>query len=123
MLVFSEGQLNVVALSYFLGMALNAHDASVPFLVLDDPLQALDVVAMLGFSDLCRRLRDQRQLIVTTHDRRFADVLVRKLAPREPNGRTVVHEFEGWTREGPAIRTTEPEMGQVIPILQQRKAS
>ena len=119
-LVFSEGQLNVVALSYFLGMALNAHDAMLPFLVLDDPLQALDVVTILGFGDLCRRIRDARQLIVTTHDPRFADVLVRKLSPREPDGRTIVLEFEGWTRDGPAIRATEPELAEVIPLFERR---
>lgn len=120
LLVFSEGQLNVVALSYFLGMALNAQEAIVPFLVLDDPLQALDVVAILGFADLCRRIREERQLIVTTHDRRFADVLVRKLSPREPNVRTIVHEFEGWTREGPSIRTDVPDVAEVIPLLRRR---
>lgn len=120
LLVFSEGQLNVVALSYFLGMALNAQDAMLPFLVLDDPLQALDVIATLGFSDLCRRIRDERQLIVTTHDRRFADVLIRKLSPREPDGRTIVHVFESWTREGPSIRTVIPEVAEVIPLLRRR---
>jgi energy-coupling factor transporter ATP-binding protein EcfA2 len=81
--VFSEGQLNVVALSYFLGMAMNAREAALPFLILDDPLQALDVIAILGFSDLARRIREHRRLIVTTHDRRFADVLARKLSPRD----------------------------------------
>jgi DNA repair exonuclease SbcCD ATPase subunit len=87
LLVYSEGQLNVVALSYFLGLALNARDGALPFIVLDDPLQAMDAVAVLGFSDLCRRVRETRQLVVTTHDRRFADVLVRKLAPREAGSR------------------------------------
>jgi DNA repair exonuclease SbcCD ATPase subunit len=120
LLVFSEGQLNVVALSYFLGMALNARDAMLPFLVLDDPLQALDTIAVLGFGDLCRRIRDHRQLLVTTHDRRFADILARKLAPREPGDTTIVHEFEGWTREGPSVRTSAPDIAEVIPLLRRR---
>ncbi len=122
LLVFSEGQLNVVALSYFLGMALNARESALPFLVLDDPLQALDVLAILGFSDLCRRIRDTRQLIVTTHDRRFADVLVRKLSPRERETRTIVHDFTAWTREGPTVSTREPELAEVIPLVR-RQAS
>jgi DNA repair exonuclease SbcCD ATPase subunit len=117
LLVFSEGQLNVVALSYFLGMALNARDAMLPFLILDDPLQALDTLAVLGFGDLCRRIRDERQLIITTHDRRFADILGRKLAPREPGATTLVHEFEGWTREGPSVKTTQLEPAEVVPLL------
>jgi DNA repair exonuclease SbcCD ATPase subunit len=120
--VFSEGQLNVVALSYFLGMALNAGDLMLPFLILDDPLQSLDTIAVLGFGDLCRRIRDQRQLIVTTHDRRFSDILVRKLSPRETGVSTIVHEFDGWTRDGPSVRTMIPDVAEVIPLLQ-RKAS
>jgi DNA repair exonuclease SbcCD ATPase subunit len=120
LLIFSEGQLNVVALSYFLGMALNAREGALPFLVLDDPLQALDVLAILGFSDLCRRIRDTRQLIVTTHDRRFADVLVRKLSPREHQTRTIVHDFTAWTRDGPVVATREPEMAEVIPLVRRR---
>jgi hypothetical protein len=116
-IVFSEGQLNIVALSYFLGVALNARDASLPFLVLDDPLQSFDVIAILGFSDLCRRLRSHRQLIVTTHDRRFADVLTRKLSPREDDESLVVHDFAGWDREGPTVSTVRPLAGPVLRIV------
>jgi DNA repair exonuclease SbcCD ATPase subunit len=115
--VYSEGQLNVVALSYFLGLALNARDGALPFVVLDDPLQAIDVVGVLGFADLCRRVREQRQLIVTTHDRRFADVLARKLAPREGGVTTIVHEFEGWTREGPVLQSVAIPIAEVESLL------
>jgi wobble nucleotide-excising tRNase len=118
LLVFSEGQLNVVALSYFLGMALNARDAALPFLALDDPLQALDVVSTLGFSDLCRQLRNHRQLLLTTHDRRFADVLVRKLGPRDAGQTLIVHDFEGWTRDGPVISTHRPPLEPVLFLLE-----
>jgi DNA repair exonuclease SbcCD ATPase subunit len=116
-LVFSDGQLNTVALSYFLGMALNARDASLPFLILDDPLQSFDVVAILGFSDLCRHIREHRQLLITTHDRRFADVLERKLSPREPESTLVVHNFEGWSREGPTVMTRRPDVQPVMWLL------
>jgi hypothetical protein len=119
-LVLSEGQLNVVALSYFLGLALNAGTGALPFLALDDPLQAMDVLSVLGFADLCRRIREHRQLIITTHDRRFAALLTRKLAPREHGARTIVHEFEGWTYEGPVIRSSEEPMADVIPLLTRR---
>jgi DNA repair exonuclease SbcCD ATPase subunit len=119
-LVLSEGQLNVVALSYFLGLALSAGPAALPFLVLDDPLQTMDVLSVLGFADLCRRIREHRQLLVTTHDRRFAALLGRKLAPRELGTRTILHEFEGWTEEGPRVRSTDEPMADVIPMLGRR---
>jgi DNA repair exonuclease SbcCD ATPase subunit len=121
-LVFSEGQLNVVALSYFIGLALNAGDGALPFLVLDDPLQAMDVLSVLGFADLCRRIREQRQLIVTTHDRRFAALLERKLAPREAGTRTILHEFESWTADGPRISSRDEPLADVAP-LRERRAS
>jgi len=117
MLVYSEGQLNVVALSYFLGLALNAREGALPFMVLDDPLQSMDVLSVLGFADLCRRIRERQQLLLTTHDRRFADLLGRKLAPREKDTRTLLHEFESWTREGPRVRTTEPPVAEIVPLL------
>jgi len=117
--VYSEGQLNVVALSYFLGLALNARDGALPFMFLDDPLQAMDVLSVLGFSDLCRRIREQRQLIVTTHDRRFADVLLRKLAPRDPDTRTLVIEFSAWTREGPEVAESSVQPSIIEPLLRE----
>jgi DNA repair exonuclease SbcCD ATPase subunit len=117
LLVYSEGQLNVVALSYFLGLALNARDAALPFMLLDDPLQAMDVLSVLGFADLCRQVREHRQLVVTTHDRRFADLLTRKLAPRESGARTLLHDFSGWTREGPIVKTSDAPEAQIIPLL------
>jgi DNA repair exonuclease SbcCD ATPase subunit len=115
-LIFSEGQLNVVALSYFLGLALNAGDGALPFIVLDDTLAAMDVINVLGFADLCRRLREKRQLIVTTHDRRFAGLLARKLAPREDGSRTLLVELEGWTEEGPLVHSGEEEMAEIVPL-------
>ncbi|MGH2941270.1 MAG: AAA family ATPase [Solirubrobacteraceae bacterium] len=122
LLVFSEGQLNVVALSYFFGMALNAGDAMLPFLILDDPLQALDTIAVLGFGDLCRRIREERQLIVTTHDRRYADILLRKLSPRDDDVRLIVHDLEGWTRQGPSVHPSRPEPARIASLVH-RQAS
>lgn len=121
-LTFSEGQLDVVALSYFLGLALNAGEGTLPFVVLDDPLQAMDVLAVLGFADLCRRIREQRQLLLTTHDRRFASLLNRKLMPREHGARTVLYEFDGWSEAGPRVRPSEPALADVIPLLQRESA-
>jgi hypothetical protein len=119
-MIFSEGQLNVVALSYFLGLALNAGEGALPFVVLDDTLAALDVVNVLGFADLCRRLREQRQLIVTTHDRRFASLLARKLAPRQEGSRTLLVELDGWTEDGPEVRVHDEPLAEIVPLPTKR---
>ncbi len=115
--LLSEGHLSVVALSYFLGMALNAGDGALPFIFLDDPLQSMDVISVLGFADLCRRLRERRQLIVTTHDRRFASLFSRKLASREPRSRTLIYDFTTWTETGPEIKPVKEPPTTVEPLL------
>ena len=103
LLIFSTSQANIVALSYFIAMSLSADERGLPFLLLDDPVQSMDDVNVLGFADLCRHLRLRRQLIVSTHERRFASLLERKLAPRAEGSRTKIISFTGWDRSGPTV--------------------
>ncbi len=106
MLVFSAAQANITAISYL--VALNwAAGGRVPMLLMDDPIQAMDDINVLGFADLCRHLRRERQLIVSTHERRFADLIERKLAPRRAQDRALVLEFTGWDRSGPQVKLRE----------------
>lgn len=104
LLIFSTSQANIVALSYFIAMSLSSENRGLPFLLLDDPVQSMDDVNVLGFADLCRHLRLRRQLIVSTHERRFANLLERKLAPRAEHSRTKVITFTGWDRSGPTVK-------------------
>lgn len=112
LVVFSTSQANIAALSYFLAMGWSAGDRSLPFVLLDDPVQSMDDVNVLGFADLCRHLRTSRQLIISTHERRFAGLLERKLAPRTEQSATQVIEFVGWDRSGPIVETRiiEPQI-------------
>jgi DNA repair exonuclease SbcCD ATPase subunit len=114
LLVFSSSQANVVALSAFLALGWAAGEDSMPFLLLDDPLQSLDDVNALGFADLCRHMRGRRQLIVSTHDQRLASLLERKLAPRRHDQRTRSLRFIAWSRSGPLIDASdvEPQIDQ-----------
>lgn len=104
LVIFSTSQANIVALSYFIAMSLSSGERGLPFLLLDDPVQSMDDVNVLGFADLCRHLRLRRQLIVSTHERRFASLLERKLAPREGHSRTKIIKFTGWDRSGPTVQ-------------------
>lgn len=103
LLIFSTSQANIVALSYFIAMGVSSQDHGLPFLLLDDPVQSMDDVNVLGFADLCRHLRLRRQLIVSTHERRFAGLLERKLAPRAEGSETRIIRFTGWDRSGPTV--------------------
>jgi hypothetical protein len=112
LVIFSTSQANIAALSYFLAMGWTAGERSMPFVLLDDPLQSMDDVNVLGFSDLCRHLRADRQLLISTHERRLSGLLERKLAPRGEYGETLVLEFVGWDRSGPTVqrRVVEPQV-------------
>ncbi len=104
--VLSSSQLNALAVSLFLSLNLALPRLPVEAALLDDPIQSLDDINLLGLVDLLRRTKDKRQLIVSTHDERFGKLLARKLRPTSGNQRTSVIELSGWTRpRSPTIRS------------------
>jgi len=109
LLVFSSAQANIVVISAFLALGWAAGDRGLPFVLMDDPLQALDDVNVLGFADLTRQLRRQRQLLLATHEERFARVFERKLAGRHHGEDLIIHRFVSWSREGPRVETRRIE--------------
>lgn len=102
-IVLSSSQLNVLAVSIFLSLNLAIDTLPLQVVALDDPLQSLDTVNLLGLADLLRRVRATRQVLVSTHDDRLSDLLSRKLRPVTATGRTRVVRFEAWTRDGPVV--------------------
>jgi exonuclease SbcC len=105
--VLSSSQINALAVSVFLALNLGIPKLPLSVAMLDDPLQSLDDINLLGLVDLLRRTKDRRQLLVSTHDSRFGTLLSRKLRPIDESGRTVEIRLEGWTRKGPAVTTRE----------------
>lgn len=110
MLVLSSSQLNVLAVSTFLSLNLAIDTLPLQVVALDDPLQSLDTVNLLGLADLLRRVRGSRQVIISTHDERLMDLLSRKLRPTG-NDRTRVVTLEAWSRQGPIVhqRDVQPD--------------
>lgn len=99
----STSQANALAVSLFLSFNLGFAPTHVKSLILDDPLQNLDDVHLLGLVDLLRKILPHRQLIVTTHDHAFASLLARKLRPVNEDFRTTYIRFTKWDRNGPGI--------------------
>ena len=99
--IFSSSQLNALAVAVFLAFNLGDKDYPIQTAILDDPLQSLDDVNLLGLVDVLRRMKKKRQLIITTHDHRFARLLSRKLRPVRDDERLVAVEFTSWGRDGP----------------------
>ncbi len=105
--VLSSSQMNALAVAVFLTLNLGVARLPLETAMLDDPLQSLDDVNLLGLVDLLRRSKDVRQLIVSTHDARFGKLLARKLRPISKSQRISLIELEGWAREGPLVRQTD----------------
>lgn len=105
--VLSSSQINALAVSVFLALNVGIPKPPLPVAILDDPLQSLDDINLLGLVDLFRRTKDRRQFFVSTHDARFGGLLSRKLRPGDQSGRTLVIELGSWSRNGPTVATRE----------------
>ena len=99
----SSSQMNVLAVSVFLALNLGIPTLPLSVAILDDPLQSLDDLNLLGLIDLLKRMRERRQLMLSTHDTRFASLLERKLRPVSEIQRTILVELSGWSSEGPRV--------------------
>jgi len=60
--VLSSSQMNALAVCTFLSLNLGMAHPPIEAAILDDPLQSLDDINLLGLIDLLRRTKDQRQL-------------------------------------------------------------
>lgn len=105
--LFSSSQLNALAVSLFLGLNLGTSGAPLRVVMLDDPLQSLDDVNLLGLVDTLRRTKAVRQLVVSTHDQRFTNLLQRKLRPVGDDGQTRVFTFSDWDEQGPRVQPAD----------------
>jgi energy-coupling factor transporter ATP-binding protein EcfA2 len=72
--VMSQGELNCLALSLFLPRA-SMPESPFRFVVIDDPVQAMDPAKVAGLATVLARAALERQVIVLTHDTRLADAM------------------------------------------------
>ncbi len=72
--VMSQGELNCLALSLFLPRA-SMPESPFRFVVIDDPVQAMDPAKVAGLAQVLARAAKKRQVIVLTHDTRLADAM------------------------------------------------
>lgn len=72
--VMSQGELNCLALSLFLPRA-SLPESPFHFVVIDDPVQAMDPAKVEGLARALDRAARERQVIVLTHDTRLADAI------------------------------------------------
>lgn len=78
--VMSQGELHALALALFLPRA-TMPDSPFRFLVLDDPIQAMDPAKVDGFVQVLSRLAERRQVVVLSHDDRLPEAVRRMAVP------------------------------------------
>jgi hypothetical protein len=74
--VMSQGELNCLALSLFLPRARMA-ESPFRFIVIDDPVQAMDPVKVEGLARVLGNVAKDRQVVVLTHDDRLPQAVRR----------------------------------------------
>ncbi|MCY9694550.1 hypothetical protein [Paenibacillus alginolyticus] len=102
--IFSQAQLNILALSTFIGIGLTQQYSSLDQLFFDDPIQSMDDVNVLAFIDVLRAILNaelnKKRLIISTHDDNFAELLAVKMR----NKNISQYFIEGYGPEGPIVR-------------------
>ena len=72
--VMSQGELNTLSLSLFLARA-TLPESPFRFLVIDDPVQAMDPARVDGLANVLKEVAVERQVIVFTHDTRLRNAV------------------------------------------------
>jgi ABC-type Mn2+/Zn2+ transport system ATPase subunit len=78
--VMSQGELNALALSLFLPRMMLA-ESPFRFLVIDDPVQAMDPLKVDGLARVLQSVAKKRQVVVFTHDPRLVEAVQRLQIP------------------------------------------
>lgn len=86
-LYFSAAQVNILSLSIFLARALHEKLDGKPIqcIFIDDPIHSMDSINVLSTIDLLRSISKKfdRQIVLSTHDKNFFDLLKKKVPLRE----------------------------------------
>ena len=129
--VMSQGEVNALALSIFLPRA-TMPGSPFNFLVIDDPVQAMDPAKVDGLAKVLDKVASRRQVIVFTHDNRLASAIKDLGIPatilevtRQPKSQVTVRECLDASsqalKDAGALRKDQdipPEVaGRVIPGL------
>lgn len=92
----SSGQISILSLSIFLAKALQTKD-ELDTIFMDDPIQYLDSINVLSFIDLLRTIitKEKRQIVISTHDKNFYQLLQKKLDSKYYNSKFIELESYG----------------------------
>ncbi|SAK75046.1 chromosome segregation protein [Caballeronia temeraria] len=92
--MLSSGNLNTAALTLFLALHLSVAP-TLPWLVIDDPVQSMDEVHIAQFAALLRTLSKvhKRKVIIAVHEKPLFDYLALELSPAFPTDKLITVEL------------------------------
>lgn len=92
--MLSSGNLNTAALTLFLALHLSV-SPTLPWLVIDDPVQSMDEVHIAQFAALLRTLSKvhKRKVIIAVHEKPLFDYLALELSPAFPSDQLITVEL------------------------------
>ncbi len=113
----STGQMNVLALAVFVGVALLQRVTRLGLLALDEPIQNLDDLHFLAFVTLMKRVAGSRQVILSTADRNVAELIRRQMKSSWEAREYVQYEWRGFdAASGPdVVKIESPALGRREP--------
>lgn len=99
--IFSSAQINGIALSIFLAMAIKQKWTSLNILAMDDPIQSMDEINVVSYIDLMRNIvkKYQKQIIISTHNESFYKLMIKKF--RNYNFTRI--EYDAYGESGPKV--------------------
>ena len=98
--ILSQGDLNCLALSLFLGLAeATGEDQRFAFLILDDPTQSLGPEMKRELATVLEEVAARRSLVIATPDPEFKELLIKGITKNK-----AIYNFVNWgKRNGPRI--------------------
>lgn len=108
--VFSEAQLNTLAISVFLASAIEQGWSRFRAILIDDPVQNMDDLNSYAFLDLILGLANLgHQFIISTCNRDFYKLMLMKFSClNKTKKRFIAYRLQGIYREGPKIMEDTP---------------
>lgn len=78
----------------------------------------MDDLNVLGFCDLIRQMKGQKQIFISTHDPSLYELLLSKLRPAKQGDLVKGFRFEAWSKDGPTIKEHEVDFKRYETSLQ-----
>ncbi|MCD6471793.1 AAA family ATPase [Candidatus Aerophobetes bacterium] len=113
--VFSEAQLNTLAISIFLASAIEQGWSRFRAILIDDPVQNMDDLNSYAFLDLILGLAGLgHQFIISTCNRDFYKLMLMKFSClNKTKKRFIAYRLQGIYREGPKIMEDTPRPSMI----------